>query len=179
MNHCSVSESWTVGAGRDPQAAWRRKLRPQRQAIYPRLHRQLLRAMARIQVGCLLLPYVAPRFIRSRMTDWKTKIKEFYVSRDKSELLNRKPKGQYVKKTTTIKPSIQAKRGNERLQSPGKSYDLGPKRRGDGDSFDFRWLDTSVVQEWNIFMVPFPYFFLLSQYLCTILRFWLALFWKS
>lgn len=35
----------------------------------------------------------------------------------------------------------------------------------------FCGLDTSMVQEWTIFMVTCPYFYLLPQYLCPILKY--------
>ena len=73
------------------------------------------------------------------MTDQKTKIKDFYMSRDKSELCNHKSKANKQEKKKNVRPSIQPKRRNERLQSPGKSYDLGLKTRGDKGLFWLLW----------------------------------------
>ena len=72
------------------------------------------------------------------MTDRKTKIKDFYMSRDKSELCNHKSKANKQEKEK-VRPSIQPKRGNERLQSPGKRYDRGLKTRGDQGLFWPLW----------------------------------------
>ena len=112
------------------------------------------------------------------MTDQKTKIKDFYMSRDKSELCNHKPKANKQEKKKNVRPSIQPKRRNERLQSPGKSYDLGLKTRGDQGLLWLPWPGHiySVGMEYSYGSCPS--FYLLLQYLCITLDFKLLCFGK-
>lgn len=163
VNLCSVSESWRVRTGGDRRAVWRRKLRPQGWGTHLRSHSQSLTATA-LRSGSFARIHTQ-HF--SGMTDRRTKVKEFVWIETKVNCLSQtqRPLG---KKNNSYQTKLPGP--NERPWSPGKTCDLGLKRRGERDAFGFCGPNTSLVQEWKFF-ITCSYFYLLPQYLCLILRY--------